>query len=468
LELVEAAALKNAVEENLIESREPMLLCFDVLVQYLCTLAISEGFKPGEIFEEIRSTYCFAHITIEEWQNILAHITAGGTALQQYDEFKKIEIENGVYKIKNRRIAMRHRLQIGTIVSEAMMKVKFISGGFIGVIEEWFISRLDPGEVFTLAGRKLEFVMIKDMTAFVKKSNAKKSIVPSWQGGRMPLSANLGKKLRETLNFVNRLPIAIGTSNLRRETSDEGRNLSHDSRLRSHELEILQPLFELQKQLSHVPKANELLIEQIETEDGFHLFVYPFEGRLVHEAMAAILAYRISRIMPITFSFAMNDYGFELLSDKPIPVDDTNVYELFSTEALFEDIQRSVNATEMAKRKFRDIAVIGGLVFQGYPGEQKKARHLQSSASLLFNVFSEYEPNNLLLRQAYSEVFAQQMEEARLRDMLHRIQQSNIVIRFPEQLTPFCFPIKVDSMREDLSSEKLEERVRRMQTQLEQ
>jgi len=456
LELVEAAALKNAVEENLIESREPMLLCFDVLVQYLCTLAISEGFKPDEIFEEIRSTYCFAHINNDEWQNILAHVTAGGTALQQYDEFKKIEVENGVYRIKNRRIAMRHRLQIGTIVSEAMMKVKFISGGYIGVIEEWFISRLDPGEVFTLAGRKLEFVMIKDMTALVKKSNAKKSIVPSWQGGRMPLSANLGKKLRETLNFV------------KRETSNVSRSISNDSRLTSHELTILQPLFELQQQLSHVPRANELLIEQIETEDGFHLFVYPFEGRLVHEAMAAILAYRISRIMPITFSFAMNDYGFELLSDKPIPVDDTNVYELFSTEHLFEDIQRSVNATEMAKRKFRDIAVIGGLVFQGYPGEQKKARHLQSSASLLFNVFSEYEPNNLLLRQAYSEVFAQQMEEARLRDMLHRIQQSNIVIRFPEQLTPFCFPIKVDSMREDLSSEKLEERVRRMQTQLEQ
>jgi ATP-dependent Lhr-like helicase len=464
LELVEAAALKNAVEENLIESREPMLLCFDVLVQYLCTLAISEGFKPDEIFEEIRSTYCFAHITNDEWQNILAHVTAGGTALQQYDEFRKIEIENGEYRIKNRRIAMRHRLQIGTIVSEAMMKVKFISGGYIGVIEEWFISRLDPGEVFTLAGRKLEFVMIKDMTALVKKSNAKKSIVPSWQGGRMPLSANLGKKLRETLNLVRR--------DVRRETSNENGGSSHVSRLTSHEknieLKILEPLFELQQRLSHVPKANELLIEQIETEDGFHLFVYPFEGRLVHEAMAAILAYRISRIMPITFSFAMNDYGFELLSDKPIPVDDTNVYELFSTEHLFEDIQRSVNATEMAKRKFRDIAVIGGLVFQGYPGEQKKARHLQSSASLLFNVFSEYEPNNLLLRQAYSEVFAQQMEEARLRDMLHRIQESNIIIRFPEQLTPFCFPIKVDSMREDLSSEKLEERVRRMQTQLEQ
>jgi len=480
LELVEAAALKNAVEENFIESREPMLLCFDVLIQYLCTLAISEGFRPDEILDEIRSTYCYREITKDEWDNILAHITIGGTALQQYDEFKKIEVDNGIYKIKNRRIAMRHRLQIGTIVSEAMLRAKFVSGGYIGMIEEWFVSRLEPGDVFTLAGRRLEFVMIKDMTVLVKKSNAKKSMVPSWQGGRMPLSANLGKKLRETFDRASDVKgetsnvkgdhVKRETSNVKRETQlaaghfHVSRFTSPDSNL---ELRVLRPLFELQQRLSHVPKANELLIEQIETDDGFHLFVYPFEGRLVHEAMAAILAYRISRIIPITFSFAMNDYGFELLSDKPIPVDDTNVYDLFSTENLFQDIQRSVNATEMAKRKFRDIAVIGGLVFQGYPGEQKKARHLQSSASLLFGVFTEYEPNNLLLRQAYTEVFAQQMEEARLRDMLHRVQNSNIIIRFPEQLTPFCFPIKVDSMREDLSSEKLEERVRRMQMQLE-
>jgi len=452
LELLEAAALKNAVEESFIESREPMLLCFDVLIQWLCTLAISEGFKPAEIFEEVKSTYCYRDMTKDEWQNILAHITVGGEALRQYDEFKKIEVEEGVYKIKNRRIAMRHRLQIGTIVSETMLKVKFVSGGYIGMIEEWFVSRMEPGEVFTLAGRKLEFVMIKDMTVLVRKSSAKKSIVPSWQGGRVPLSANLGKKLRETLNSVNQSHKRITT------VSGHSKNI---------ELKVLQPLFELQQRLSHVPKANELLIEQIETDDGFHLFVYPFEGRLVHEAMAAILAYRISRIIPITFSLAMNDYGFELLSDKPIPVDDVNAYDLFSTENLLNDIQRSVNASEMAKRKFRDIAVIGGLVFQGYPGEQKKARHLQATASLFFKVFAEYEPKNLLLRQAYHEVFAQQMEEIRLRDMLDRIQKSKIIITFPQQLTPFCFPIKVDSMREDLSSERLEERVKRMQMQLE-
>jgi ATP-dependent Lhr-like helicase len=452
LELVEAAALKEAITQTFIESREPMLLCFDVLIQYLCTLAVSDGFIPSEIFGEIKNTYCYNSIRDEEWQELLFFLTSGGTALQQYDEYKKIEIIDGRYHITNRRIAMRHRMHIGTIVSDAMMKVKFLSGGYVGVIEEYFISRLLPGDVFTLAGRNLEFIMIKDMTALVKKSSSKKSIVPSWTGGRMPLSANLGLMLRKTFDKafeMNRKP------------------LTKNVMLKEPELTVLKPLFDLQEALSHIPKENELLIEHIETKDGFHLFVYPFEGRLVHEAMAAILAYRISSITPITFSFAMNDYGFELLSDQPIPADDTNVYELFSLQNLLTDIQRSVNSIEMAKRKFRDIAVIGGLIFQGTPGEYVKTKHLQNSASLLFNVFTEYDPKNILLRQAYQEVLDQQMEEVRLRNMLQRIQQSNIVIKFPEQLTPFCFPLKVDSLRETLSSEKLEDRIKKMQAQLE-
>ncbi|HRQ52022.1 MAG TPA: DNA ligase-associated DEXH box helicase, partial [Agriterribacter sp.] len=378
-------------------------------------------------------------------------------ALQQYDEFTKVEIINGLYRITSRRIAMRHRMHIGTIVSEAMLKVKFMSGGYIGVIEEWFISRLEQGAVFTLAGRNVELVGIKDMTVLVKKTSSKKSIVPSWQGGRMPLSANLGQKLRETFNKAagkhTNLPVAADRKKQTTKNNDG-------------EMDILQPLFDLQEQLSHVPKHNELLIEHIETKDGYHLFVFPFEGRLVHEAMAAILAWRISRITPITFSFAMNDYGFELLSDQPIPVDDSNAYALFSPDNLLNDIQRSVNATEMAMRKFRDIAVIGGLIFQGFPGEQKKARHLQSSASLLFKVFNEYDADNILMRQAYREVLDQQMEEMRLRNMLERIQRSRIIITFPSRLTPFCFPVKVDSLRESITSEKLEDRVRKMQQQL--
>jgi ATP-dependent helicase Lhr and Lhr-like helicase len=439
LELMEAAALKEAIAENIIESRLPLLLCFDVLVQYLCTLAVGEGFYPQDIFNEIKSTYCFADITEDEFNEVLQFITTGGPALQAYDDFKKVEIINGKYCINNRRLAMRHRLHIGAIVSDAMLSVNVIGGKRIGVIEEYFISKLNPGDVFALAGSHLEFVGIKGMTVQVRRSNAKKAIIPSWNGGRLPLSSQLGFMLRKQLNYVAE------------------NNVQH-----SKELQALMPLFNLQQELSHIPKANELLIEHIETKDGFHLFVYPFEGRLVHEAMAALLCRRLSKIIPITFSFAMNDYGFELLSDQPIPLDDSNVYELFSLDNLFEDIQQSVNSTEMAKRKFRDIAVIGGMIFQGMPGEQVKQRHLQNNASLLFNVLQNYEPNNLLLRQAYNEVMQQQMEEVRLRDMLERIAQSNIVITYPKKLTPFCFPLKVDILRESMSSEKLEDRIQKM------
>lgn len=259
----------------------------------------------------------------------------------------------------------------------------------------------------------------------------------------MPLSADLGHLLRKKIS--------------------ESQKGNPDNQ---EELNVLNPLFQLQSFLSHIPAENELLIEQIETDDGFHLFVFPFEGRLVHEALAALVAFRLSQIIPITFSFAMNDYGFELLSDQPIPLDDGNAYTVFSPKNLLQDIQHSMKSAEMARRKFRDIAVIGGLIFQGYPGEHKKARHLQSSAGLLFNVFAEYDPENLLLRQAYREVMEQQMEEARLRDLMNRIQKSKIIITFPQKLTPFSFPIKVDSMRENLTSEKLEDRVRKMQLEL--
>jgi ATP-dependent helicase Lhr and Lhr-like helicase len=443
LELIEAAALKEALAEKKVESKNPLLRCFDVLIQYLCTLACADGFDAQQVREEVMTTHCFRDMLDHEWMEIMSFITTGGNALQQYDEYQKVvRDDDGLYKMVSRRMIMRHRMHIGTIVSDAMMNVKWMSGGYVGVIEEGFISKLQPGDVFTLAGKNLELVSTKDMTVQVRKSNAKKSIVPSWMGGRMPLSANLGSLLRKKLSEA----------------------VVADSR--DEILKKLEPVFELQRSLSAIPAQDELLIELIETRDGHHLFVHTFEGRLVNEAMAAILAWRISRMQPMSFSFAMNDYSFELLSDQPIPLNEENIRSLFSTTSLSEAIQHSVNATEMAKRKFRDIAVIGGLVFQGMPGEKKKARHLQSSASLLFQVFMEFDRHNILLKQAFDEVMDAQMEEERLRAMLERISNSTIVIKRPRQLTPFSFPVKVDAMRESMSSEKLEDRVRKMQLAL--
>ncbi len=442
LELVEAAAIKEAAKNGNIEAREPFVLCFDVLVQYLVTLAIGDGFDEQQIFDEVKATFAFSEMLPEEWKWCLQFITTGGDSLGAYDEFQKVtRNEQGLWRVENRQVAMRHRLHIGVIVSDAMMKVKFVAGGYIGTIEEFFISRLNPGDCFNLAGRTLEFVQVKENTAFVRKSNKKSATTPSWQGGRLPLSSNLGAVLRRKYN--------------------EALNKTHDD----VELDFVYPLFELQERISHVPGDGELLIELIQNKEGFHLFAYPFEGRLVHEVLAALVAYRIGKMLPITFSIAMNDYGFELLSEKEIPMDESIAFDVFSLQGLGNDLAQSINATEMAKRKFRDIACIAGLVFQGYPGKYVANRHLQSSAGLFFNVFNDFDRQNLLLRQAYDEVFHYQLEEPRLVAALERIQKSNIIIKTPETFTPLSFPIKVDSLREMMSSEALEHRVEKMKAE---
>ncbi|MCY7328971.1 MAG: DNA ligase-associated DEXH box helicase, partial [Saprospiraceae bacterium] len=233
------------------------------------------------------------------------------------------------------------------------------------------------------------------------------------------------------------------------------------------EMEKVLPLLALQQQRSHLPDETELLIEYFNDNEGHHLVCYPFEGRAVHEGLSALLAYRIAQLMPITFSMAVNDYGFELLSDLPIPIELALEQGLFSIENLYADIQSSVNSVEMARRRFRDIASIAGLVFKGFPGKEKMGRHLQASSQLFFGVFTDYEPDNLLLRQAYREVMQFQLEEGRLLLALQRINQGRIVLRTPAKATPFAFPLIVTRLRERLSSEKLADRIKRMKVKLE-
>jgi len=438
LELMEAAALREAVAKKIVEDRLPYVRSFDVLMQYLLTLAVSDGFREEEIYEEVRGTFSFASMTHDEWAWLLGFLTTGGDSLQAYNEYRKVIVLNGLYKVEHRAIAMRHRLSVGTIVGDTSLFVRFVTGKYLGTIEEGFISRLNPGDVFWFAGRNLELVRIKEMEVHVRKTNRKSGLVPSWQGGRMPLSSQLSEMIRNKIDEVVR---------------DEGKD---------PELVFLKPLFELQRDRSHLPSKNEFLIEYFETNEGYHVLMYPFEGRFVHEGISALVAHRIAQIQPITFSIAMNDYGFELLSDQPIPIEEAIETNVLGIDDLSKDIQASINSTEMARRKFRDIAAISGLVFKGYPGKPVKDRHLQSSSQLFFNVFHDYEAHNLLLQQAFEEVMDFQLEEARLRRALERIARQKIRLTYPVKPTPFAFPIMVDRMREKLTSEKLEDRIRKM------
>jgi ATP-dependent Lhr-like helicase len=438
LELVEISAIKEALQEGNVEKREPLILCFDVLIQFLVSLSIAEGFLPNEMYTQIKSTHAYRYMKEVEWQWILQFITHGGQALHAYDEFSKVGIIENVYRIINKNAATKHRLQIGTIVSDPMVRIAYLSGGSLGTVEEYFIASLKPGDIFWFAGLCLEFVMLKEMTAFVKQAKEQKAATASYMGGRMPLSSYMADLMRKQLEQVKFY------------------------KLQSPEYALLMPLLELQQKRSTIPTSKQLLVEITESAEGLHIFFYPFEGRVVHEVMSGLVAYRLSRIKPVSISIAMNDYGFELLCNEKIGLTPDLVTSLFTTANMENDLLNSVNATEMAGRKFRDIAIISGMIFTGYPGQLKRNRHLQASSQLLFDVMRQYEPTNLLFKQSYEEVLTMQMENARMRSALLRIQASEIVLHYTDKFSPFAFPIVVDSLRDKLSSEQLSSKVKRM------
>ena len=444
LELIEAAALRNAIEQEDLESQYPPDLPYDVLIQFLVTLAVGEGFEPQSLFEIIKKTKSFEQLSLEEYQWILEFITKGGSSLGSYDDFLKVVVEeDGFYRVKNKKIAMKHRLSMGTIVSDVSMKVKFKNGAYLGTVEEYFIAKLKVGDRFYFAGRNLELIYVKGLDAVVQLTTKKTNQVVSWMGARMSLSSKLAHQIREIFKSYNQ-----GIIN-------------------SEEVRRVLPILDLQQQLSLVPDNQTFLIESLQTREGFHLFFYPFEGRMVHELLSALLAYRIAQRFPISFSMAMNDYGFELFSDVRVDIEELLEEDLFSLDQLEEDILHCINESELSKRKFREIASIAGLVFQGYPGKPTSFKHIQANSGLLFQVFEEYDPENLLLKQARAEALNQQMEREMFVEAVRKINGQSIQVRYPSQLTPFSFPILVDRLsRTSLSSESVEDKIAKIMAQM--
>ena len=443
LELMEIAAARDGVEQGALESRLQMERPLDVLAQHVVTVALGGGFAADQLRDEVRTTRAYAGLSDAEWVWVLEFLTSGGDALRAYPEYARITRVGDRYVVTNPEIARRHRMSIGTIVGDAQIGVAYLRGARLGEVEESFVARLKPGDRFVFAGTPLEFVRVRDMQAWVRRAPNAAGAIPRWAGSRLPLSRQLASLLRDRL-------------------AEAGRGIT-----RGREMEALGPLFAVQRKWSHIPSATELLIEQVKTREGWHLFVYPFEGRLVHEGLSALCAYRIARHAPLTFSMASNDYGFELLSPTEAPLAAALEAGLFSPERLVDDVQAALNATEMAKRQFRELARVAGLVFPGFPRSGKTARQLQISSGLFFDVLQRYDPGNQLLSQAAREVLERQLESTRLAATLRRLSASTVVVRQPRRVTPLAFPLLVDRARERVSSESLGDRIRRMQLALE-
>jgi ATP-dependent Lhr-like helicase len=418
----------------------------DVLVQHVVTVALGGGFVPDELRREVEGTRAYAELRGDEWEWVLSFVTSGGEALQGYPEYSRVVVEDGGrFVVRDAGIARRHRQTIGTIVSDGSIVVEYLrgGGGALGSVEESFIARLKPGDRFNFAGKSLEFVRVRDMKAWVRKAPSAKGAIPRWMGSRLPLSGALAEALRRKLD-------------------EASRGEWHDA-----EMQAIRPIMEVQARWSRIPRADQLLIERVTTREGHHLYFVPFEGRLVHEGLAALFAFRLSRLAPITFSLAANDYGFELLAPEEAPLEAALAAGLLAPRELLADIPASLNATEMARRQFREIARVSGLVFPGLPHSGKTARQLQVSSGLFFDVLQRYDPSNMLLSQAHREVLERQLESSRLGRTLERLASSAVVITSPRRTPPLAFPLLVDRTRDRVSSETLGERIRKMQLALE-
>lgn len=444
LELVEAAAARDAAAEARIEPRVPLDAPIDVLVQHLVTCALGGGFRPDDLCAEVRRTHAYRDLDDATWRFALDFVTHGGASLNAYPEYRRVVIgADGIARVPDAQVARRHRTQIGTIVSEASITVRMGNGRALGHVEESFVARLAPGDAFAFAGRVLEFVRVREMTAWVKPARSRASLVPRWSGSAMALSTLVAERTRALIAQAKH------------------------GRCASPELKLVRPLLELQRRWSALPDEREWLVERLSTRDGHYLFFYPFVGRLAHLGLATLFGYRLSRERARTFSMTVNDYGFALLSPEPVDLPLGTLGRLLAAPDVERDILVGVNAAEMGRRQFREIARVAGLVFQGYPGQGQSARHLQASSGLLHDVFADYDPDNLLLAQARREVLDRRLEAPRLAAALDRMRRDRVVVTTPPRPTPFGFPLMVEMFREQLSTEALEARVARLVADLE-
>jgi ATP-dependent Lhr-like helicase len=448
LELIEAAAAQDAVAQRRLEPRLSPERPLDVLVQHLVSMALGGGFLPEDLYEEVRGAWAYRHLSLAQWAWALAFVRHGGLSLTAYPDYRRAEPDDqGVWRVPDARLARRHRMSIGTIVSDASIQLKFWSKGGggkqLGSVEEAFIARLKPGDGFLFAGRLLELVRVENMTAYVKRSTAKKAAIPRWNGGRMPLSSELAHAV------IMRFSAAA------------------QGEFSGPEMQALRPLLSVQQRWSGLPTEHSLLAETLKSREGWHLFLFPFAGRQVHQGLASLLAWRLSQRQPLTFSISINDYGLELLSATEVDWSVQLNPALFDSTHLLADVLASLNAGELALRRFREIARIAGLVFAGYPGAPKSTRQVQASSGLFFEVFKQYDADNLLLAQAGEEVLKEELDVNRLEQTLARIQRSRIDLHAVKRPTPLSFPLLVERMRESMSSEKLADRIRRMVSDLE-
>ncbi|MDA9951363.1 ligase-associated DNA damage response DEXH box helicase [Oligoflexaceae bacterium] len=442
LELFELRAIENAIGKEEVESVIHIDNPLDVMLQHLSNRSLGDGFSSEEMHQEIISSYFFKQVKKEDIDWALDFLSTGGASLKAYEQHRKIIRQDGRFKISNPRVGQLQRMNMGTIVSDLSINVKFVRGKSLGRVEERYISRLSPGEVFYLGGRPLELVKFYQNDAIVKPAKAKGANHPRWVGGRLGNTPILSKFLRDSFSE----PI--------------------DKSKKSHR--IMDQFISAQQLHSIVPDQNQFLLEVWAQKRGTHLFAYPIRGRHANHSIGLILAYRLSKKLAATYSLVVSEYGVEIVINDNSKIEALLTPELLSPTGWSDDLKMAINMSELSKLHFREIARVSNLVWQNYPRARKRGSEIKASASLLHGVFSQFEPENPLLEQADREVLERELDYKNTGGILKEIQSLTWVVKSLPTPSPLGINLIGERLAAKLSSESTKERIDKLVAYYEQ
>jgi ATP-dependent helicase Lhr and Lhr-like helicase len=441
-EVLECQAARSAAADGA-QDTEPAAECKrDVLAQHILGIACAGPFHPDRLYDEVRSAWPYRRLARDDFDQTVAFVATGGYALKAYDRYAKLKpAAGGKLRIAHPRLAQRYRLNVGTIVESEMLKVRLVAtrnkagrrilspGRVLGEVEEWFIEQLSPGDTFVFAGQVLRFEGLDDLNALASRTTASEAKVPSYQGGKFPLSTYLAARVRALLADERQWPAL----------PDQVRDW-----------------LTMQRWKSLVPRADEMLVETFPRGRKHYLACYPFEGRLAHQTLGMLLTRRLERLGARPMGFAANDYALTIwgLGDLSLRISTgaLSLGALFDEDMLGDDLEAWLAESNLMKRTFRTCAIIAGLIERRVPGREKTGRQLTVSSDLIYDVLRAHEPDHVLLQAAWDDAAAGLIDVHRLAGLLARIK-GHIVHQALDQVSPLAVPVMLEIGREPVYGE---------------
>ncbi|PZF78693.1 ligase-associated DNA damage response DEXH box helicase [Aestuariivirga litoralis] len=441
-EVLECTAALQAAEVNAQDTEYPMVMKLDVLAQHILGRACAGPFHPDELFGEVSSAWTYRKLTRVEFDKAVDYVATGGYALRAYERYAKLKLQaDGTLRLAHPRLAMAYRLNMGTIVEDEMLKVRLahvkrrlgkrvvVGGRVLGEVEEWFVSQLTVGQTFVFAGEVLRFEGLDEFGALATRSNDREPMVPSYQGGKFPLSTYLAERVRQMLadpkSWKDLPPQVRGW-------------------------------LSLQRFRSVVPKAGQMLVETFPRADKHYMVCYPFEGRLAHQTLGMLLTRRLERAGMQPLGFVASEYALVIwmVRDLSLAISSNRIAlgRLFDEDMMGDDLEAWMAESALMKRTFRNAAIIAGLIERRQPGKEKTARQMTVNTDLIYDVLRTHEPDHLLLRAAWDDAAEGLIDAHRLGAMLRRIK-GQILHKALDTVSPLSVPILLDIGRESVYGE---------------